>query len=211
MIGPCTALAFTIFTEFDDREQVDGVGGVVPQQMIGPTPRLAERVHVGAAEEIGLHVHLLDVQLAGHDLLVHVLMARVKAAGVAAHRHQPARLLQIDDRLRVGQRIRQRDLDLDVLAGLHAGDALFGMHLGRRAQDDGVDILERQRVGEFGRDVLDAVFLGDLLGRLQPSPDQRHHLDAADVLDAVEMLDAERTRSRERDLDRFCHIRRSPE
>ena len=46
-------------------EQIDGVAGVVPQQMIGPAARLAGRVHVGAAEEIGLHVHLLDFELAG--------------------------------------------------------------------------------------------------------------------------------------------------
>ena len=57
-------------------EQVDGVGGVVPQQMVGPAPRVAGGVDVLAAEEIGLHVHLLDLQLAGLDLLVDVLVAR---------------------------------------------------------------------------------------------------------------------------------------
>ena len=41
-------------------EQIHGVAGVVPKQMIGPTARLAGRVHVGAPEEIGLHIHLLD-------------------------------------------------------------------------------------------------------------------------------------------------------
>jgi hypothetical protein len=46
-------------------EQVHRVRGVVPQQVVGPAARLAQRVHVGAAEEVGLHVHLLDVELAG--------------------------------------------------------------------------------------------------------------------------------------------------
>ena len=45
-------------------EEVDGVCRVVPQQVVRPGARLAERVHVAAAEEIGLHVHLLDAQLA---------------------------------------------------------------------------------------------------------------------------------------------------
>jgi hypothetical protein len=30
------------------------VRGVVPKQMVGPAARLAQRIHVGAAEEIGL-------------------------------------------------------------------------------------------------------------------------------------------------------------
>ena len=65
-------------------KQVDRVAGVVPQQMVRPAPRLAERVHVGAAEEVRLHVHLLHLQLARLDALVHPLVARVEAARVAA-------------------------------------------------------------------------------------------------------------------------------
>ena len=76
------------------------------------------------------------------------------------------------------------------------------MHLRRRAEDDGIDLLQRKAVGELGRDVPDAVFGRDLLCRLQPAADQRHHLDPVDVLDAVEMPDAERARTGERDLDR---------
>ena len=66
-IGPWIALACTIGLPRLVGEQVDGVRGVVPQQVVGPAARLAERVHVGAAEEVGLHVHLLDVELAGDD------------------------------------------------------------------------------------------------------------------------------------------------
>ena len=56
---------------------------------VNPTAaRLAQRVHVGAAEEIGLHIHLLDVEFTGLDLLVHPLVAGVEAAGMATHSNQ---------------------------------------------------------------------------------------------------------------------------
>ena len=56
-------------------EQIDRVRRVVPQQVVGPGARLADRIDVLAAEEIGLHIHLLDVQLAGDDLVVYPLVA----------------------------------------------------------------------------------------------------------------------------------------
>ena len=80
-------------------EQVDGVRGVVPQQVVGPAARLAEGVGVRAAEEVGLHVHLLDRELAGGDPLVHPLVARVEPSRMAAHRDQPRLLLLRDHRL----------------------------------------------------------------------------------------------------------------
>ena len=43
------------------REQVDRVGGVVPEQVVGPAARLAEGVHVPAPEEVGLDVQLLEL------------------------------------------------------------------------------------------------------------------------------------------------------
>ena len=86
-IGPCSACAATISPRLP-REQVDGVRGVVPQQVVGPRARLAERVDVPAAEEVGLHVHLLDVELARGDAAVHPLVARIEAPRVADHRDQ---------------------------------------------------------------------------------------------------------------------------
>ena len=73
--GPSIALAVTIWPGLVG-EQVDRVRGVVPEQMVGPAARLALGVDVPAAEEIGLHVHLLDVELARHDPVVHLLVAR---------------------------------------------------------------------------------------------------------------------------------------
>ena len=180
-IGPWTALALTIGAAALVREQVDGVRGVVPQQVVGPAARLAERVHVAAAEEVRLHVHLLDLEFAGDDALVHELVARVEAARVAAHRHAPRRLLRLDDGLRVLPRIGERDLDLHVLAGLQAGDGLRSVHLRRRAQDHRVDFGQREAVGQVGADVADAVPGGDLAGLLELAAHQRHHLDAVDV------------------------------
>ena len=55
-------------------EEVDGVRRVMPQQMIGPRPRLALRVRVRAAEEERLHIHLLNPKLAGRNALMDPLV-----------------------------------------------------------------------------------------------------------------------------------------
>jgi hypothetical protein len=156
---------------------------VVPQQVVGPGARLAQCIHVRAAKEVGLHVHLLDVEFAGANFLVYPLVAGIEAARVAAHGDQPGLLLQGDHGFGIGQAVGQRDLDLHVLAGLQAGDGLLGVHLGRRAQDHGVDFLQRQAVGQVGGDVADAVFGGGLARLFQFAADQRDHLDAVDQLD----------------------------
>ena len=83
-------------------EEVDRVGGVVPEQVIGPGARLAGGVHVLAAEEVGLHVHLLDRCFTGGDLAVDVLVGRVEAARVADHAGEAGLLLGLEHGLRVG-------------------------------------------------------------------------------------------------------------
>src|ERR1700678_2299259 len=70
-------------------EQIHGMAGVVPQEVIGPATRLAERIHAGASEEVGLHVHLQNFQLPGDDALVHPLMTGVETARVSRHRDDP--------------------------------------------------------------------------------------------------------------------------
>ena len=69
-------------------KRVYGVGCVVPQKVVRPAARLAQSVGIAAAKEIGLNVHLLDVEPALRNLFVHVLVAGVKAPGMAANRHQ---------------------------------------------------------------------------------------------------------------------------
>ncbi len=113
--GPWIALAVTILPGLVG-EQVDRVRRVVPQQVVGPRRAPALGVHVLAAEEVGLHVHLLDRQLAGDDPVVHVLVARIEPPGVPDHAGEPGLLLLPQHRLGIAQRIRQRDLDLHVLA-----------------------------------------------------------------------------------------------
>ena len=140
-VGPCIAWTCDAVSAGLVLEQVDGVAGVVPEQVVGPAPRLAEGIHVGPAEEVGLHVHLQHPQLAGRDLLVDPLVAGVEAAGVAGHRDEARVLLRLHQRLGVGEAVRHRDLDLHVLAGLQALDGLRRVHLGGRAQDHRVDVL----------------------------------------------------------------------
>ena len=66
-------------------EQVDRVGCVVPQQVVGPGARLALCVRVAATEEVRLRIHLLHVELARVDLAAHELVRGVEAARVADH------------------------------------------------------------------------------------------------------------------------------
>ena len=187
------------------REQVDGVRGVMPEQVVGPRARLAQRIHVRATEEVGLHVHLLDAELAGPDLPVHPLVARIEPARVPHHRDLAGRLLQPRHRLRVLQGVGERDLDLDVLARLEAGDRLCGVHLRRRAEDDRVDFLQREAVGEVGGHVADAVPGRDLLRLVELAPHDRDDLDAVDQPDRVEVLGAEGSGAGQRDFDRTAH------
>src|ERR1700683_1817377 len=92
-------------------EKIDRVRGVMPQQMIGPGARLSQRVHIGAAEEKGLHVHLLNMEFVLEDALAHELMARVEAAGMADHGDEAALFLRRNDRLGVLQAVGERNLD----------------------------------------------------------------------------------------------------
>src|SRR3546814_5769037 len=111
--------------------------------MIGPASRLALGVHVLAAEEVCLDIHRLDIELTRVDLLLYILVARVEAAGVADHAGEAGFLGLGLNRKRVSPAIGQRDLDLHMLACVHAGDGLLGMHLRRGTQDHGIDVVER--------------------------------------------------------------------
>jgi len=115
---------------------------MVPEQMIGPAPRLARRVHVLAPEEIGLHIHLLDFQFALLDALVHPLMARIEAPHVPGHGDDAGLLGDAQERLGVFDAVGDRDLDQHVLAGAHHLLALAKVHFGRRGEDHRVGALD---------------------------------------------------------------------
>src|SRR5690606_4964531 len=121
--------------------------------------------------------------------------------GVPAHRHQARRALQLDDRPGVREPVRKRYFHLHVLAGAQAGERLARMDRRRGREDDRIDIVPREALGEIGGDVADAVLLGHPAGRLQGAPDQGHDLDAVDVADRVQMLGAEGSRSGKTDFD----------
>src|SRR5262245_10156002 len=167
-------------------EQVDGVGGVVPEQMIGPAARIAGRVDVLAAEEIGLHVHLLDLELALLNALVHPLVAGIEAAHMAAHGDDAGLLGDPHQRLGVLDAVGDRNLDQHVLAGAHHLLALAEVHLGRRGQDHRIGALDA--LAEVAGAVLDRVFLGDLGGGVLVAADERGDLDLGNTLERVEML-----------------------
>ena len=167
-------------------EQVDGVGGVVPEQVIGPAARIAGGVDVLPSEEIGLHVHLLDLQFAGLDLLVHVLVARVETPHVAAHGGDAGFLGDLHQVLGVLDAVGDRNFHQHVLAGAHHLLALAEVHLGRRGQDHGVGALDA--LAQFAGVMRNAVFLGDLGGRVLIAADQRGDFHALDTLQGIKML-----------------------
>ena len=138
-LGPCSAKLLANLLARLIAEQVHRVAGVVPQQVIGPAARLAERIDVRPAEEIGLHVHLQHLELAREDALVDPLMAGVEAARMARHRDDAGFLLHPHEPLGVRERVGHGNLDHDVLAGAHALLALRRMQLRRRGQNHRIE------------------------------------------------------------------------
>src|SRR5262245_56346039 len=167
-------------------EQIDGVGGVMPEQMVGPAARIAGRVDVLPPEEVGLHVHLLDLELALLDALVHPLVARIEAAHVPAHGSDAGLLGDLHQLLGVLDAVGDRDLDQHVLAGAHHLLALAEMHLGGRGEDHRVGTLDAFR--EVAGVMRHTVFLGDLRGGVLVAADQRRDFHFGDALERVEML-----------------------
>src|SRR5688572_18156249 len=172
-------------------EQIHGVAGVVPQQVVGPAARLAERIHVGAAEEVRLHVHLLDPDLAGQDLLAYPLVRGIEAPRMTTHADEAGFLLYAREFFGVPEVVGDRDFDLHVFAGAHALDALAGVHLRGSCKDRGFDAGLSQAFLEPGRPVRDAELFRDLGRRLGTAAGQRDDLGAGDLLDGFDVFYAE--------------------
>src|SRR6516165_4748219 len=179
-------------------KQVDSVRGMVPKQMIGPAPRLAGGVDVFAAEEISLHVHLLDLQLALLDALVHPLVAGIEAPHMTAHGGDAGLLGDFHQSFGVFDAVGNWNLDQHMFAGAHDLLALAEMHLGRRGEDHRVGALDP--FGQFAGVMRSAVFLGDLGGRVLVAADQRRDFDIGNALERIEMLLPERALSRYADF-----------
>ena len=169
-------------------EQVDGMAGMVPQEMIGPASWAAVRADVLAAEEIGLNVHLLDRKLSGSDQIVNILVRRVEAPDMARHRDKTGFLLFRHQRFGVGEAVGHRDLDQDMLAGIHGGKALFGMHSCRRGENDSVDAVHGEAFRQIGTGMRNAVFRRQLPCRFEASADHGCYIDTFDQLQRVQMF-----------------------
>src|SRR5580692_2032537 len=177
----------------------------MPEQMVSPGARLAERVHVGATEEIGLHVHLLDMELVLENALAHELMARVEAARVADHGDKPASLLLRDHGFRVLQTVGEWNLNLHMLAGLEALKRLRGVHLRWRRKNHRIEPGQLEGVGEVCGDMSDVVFCCRLPGLVELTADQRDRLDSVDQFDRVEVSKAEGAGAGKGDFDGVGH------
>ena len=186
------------------RKQIHRVAGVMPQQMIGPTARLAGRVHVRAPEEIGLHVHLLYFEIAGCDALVNPLVARIEAARMAGHGDQTGLLLRFQNALGIGQGIGHGDFHLHVLARLEALHRLIGVHLRRRGQDHRFQARLLQALAQIPGPMRDLVLLGHLFGGCLIPARESNDFDAGDILDRIDMLHAESALPGDTNLHGFC-------
>ena len=159
-------------------EEVDRVAGVMPEQVVRPASRLAFGVDVSAPEEVGLHVHLLDVEFAGLYPLPDPLMAWIEPPGVPRHGHKPRLFLDPDQPLGVGQRIGHGDFHLHVLAGAHALLCLVRVHLRGRGEDRGFDTRLLEALGQVRGPVGDAVLPGDRFGRIRRATGEGDDFDA---------------------------------
>src|SRR5437867_492018 len=99
--------------------------GMMPQKMVRPASGLSCRIHIGPAEEKGLHDQVLQLEFARFDLFMNPLMTRVETPCVTAHGSKSCLFLNSKNPLGVGDRVGDRYLDLNVFAGAHAFDGLL--------------------------------------------------------------------------------------
>ena len=164
----------------------------MPEQVIRPASRLAFGVDVPATEEIGLHVHLLDVEFAGFYPLPDPLVAGIEPSRVPCHGHQPRLFLHPDQPLGVGQRIGHGDLHLHVLAGAHALFGLVRVHLRGRGKDRGFDPRLLEALGEVRGPVGDSELPGDRFGRIRRAAGEGDDLHAVNPRQSRQVLLSER-------------------
>ena len=173
------------------REQIHRVRGMVPEQMVGPAAGVAKRVHIGATEEEGLHVQMLERELARNNSPMDPLVARIESAGMPNHGDETCALLQREYGTGVCQLIGERNLDLYMFACPQALHCLRSMHLGRRTQNDRIEARQREALGKLGRAMPDPEALCHQPRWLELATDERHHLDPIDLLNRLEVLDPE--------------------
>ena len=180
------------------------MAGVMPQQMVRPATPLALGIRVGAAHEIRLHVHLLNLEFARTNLVVDPLMAGIEPPHVVHHGHDVGLRLHAHQLLGVGQVVRHRDLDEHMLAGPHHLQCLGGVNGCRRSQNGRFDARLAQGLIEVERHVRDASCAGNRLGRLAHPAADRNDVETVDSLDGVEVLVREGALTNHADLQSTC-------
>src|SRR5437868_1450250 len=165
----------------------------MPQEVVRPASGLSCGIHIGPAEEKSLHDKVLQLEFARLDLLMNPLMTRIETTCVAAHGSQPCLFLNRKNPLGVGKRVCDRYLDLDVFAGAHAFDGLFGVYLRWRGENHGVKAWAREGFVEIRRPVRNAVFFGGGFGRLRGSAVDADDFGIFNPLKSIQVFFRERT------------------
>ena len=143
--------------------------------------------------------------------LVHILVAGVKAAGVAAHGHQATAFGQRHHSVRAFDAVSQRNFNLHMLARLQTSHGLVGMHLGWCAKNDGIDFFQSQAFCQIGCDVCNTVFGRHFFGFFNIAADERDDFNTIDIFNAVQVFDAECASACQGYFYGFGHVNCSPE
>ena len=75
-----------------------------------------------------------------------------------------------------------------MLAGIHRGKSLLGMHACGCRQDDGIDVVHGEALRQIGAGMRDAVFRRQFLRRFKATADHRCNLDTFDQLQRIKVL-----------------------
>ena len=164
------------------------MAGVMPKQMIRPTPRFAIRVGIGASEEIGLRVHLLNLEFPGDDAVVHPLVRGVEPSHMIHHGNDTGLLLQCNQRLRVREIVRHGNLDHHVLAGSHHPARLLRVDRRRRGQNGRFHTRLCQGLIEVQRDMRNTARFSHRFHGFLYAPADGNHFDVVDPFDRVQVL-----------------------
>src|SRR5262245_60461963 len=166
------------------------MSGVMPQQMVGPAAWIPRGVDVLAAKEVGLHVHLLNAELALLDALVDPLVAGIEAAHMAAHGDDAGLLGDPHQLLGVLHAVGYRNFEQHMFSRTHHLLALTEVHLGGRGQDHRIGAPDA--FAELAGIVRNGVFLGDFRGGVLVAADQRGDFYIRNALQGVQVLLTER-------------------
>ncbi len=112
-------------------EQVNSVGCMVPQKMVGPGPGFTFGVDIFTTEKIGLNIHLLNGNFTDCYLFMHPLMGGIEAAGMSDHADKSRFLLYLVNSLGFFPVVGKGDFHLHMFTGFHALNSLRRMQLSR--------------------------------------------------------------------------------